>query len=63
MSALPPSAAIVNAVLKRSLTVSGNLSTALRAAPNHPIGRVSSSLRDVVINDNIRQSLELSNET
>ena len=52
---------IVNAVLKRSLTVSGNLSTSLRAALNHPIGRVSLSLRDVVINDNTRQLL-LANE-
>lgn len=48
---------LVNAALNRSLTVSGNRSTALRAALNHPIGRVSLSLRDVVINDNTRQSL------
>ena len=38
MSALPPSAAIVKAVVALSLTASGNVSNTLRAALIHPMG-------------------------
>src|SRR5258708_7436365 len=70
MSALPSSAAMVNAVRQTVLTSSGNLSNSLNAALIHEIGRVlliiSFALyrsclsrflvRDVVICDNIVSS-------
>ena len=55
MSAFPPSAASVNAVLTRSLTGAGNVSTAFRAARNHPMRRVSLFAGYVVISDNTGQ--------